>query len=37
MVLIKHAEIEYIGQVWHISVQIYKGSRLNSGAVLGMV
>ena len=33
LVLIKHAEIEYIGQAWHISVQIYKNSRLNSGAV----
>ena len=33
----KHAEIEYIGQAWHISVQIYKNSKLNSAAILGMV
>ena len=37
MVLIRHTEIEYIGQAWHISIQIYRGSRLNSGAILGLL
>ena len=35
--LIKHIEIEYIGQAWHISVEIYRGSRLNLVAILGLV
>ena len=34
---LKHTEIEYIGQAWHISVQIYRGSRLNLGANLNLI